>query len=179
MKSKPTFIMLSLLLWGITIICITPCEAQRWRKVLNFPTPSGGKDVVVLANGDIITLISTDSLFIVSMDQRGAVKWRRNIGEGIGLVLESIDDYLLVGGTLGSGFSGRAGLVKLGVNGSEIWRETYQPGFISAIEKDDIGYFLGGNLDGPGSSSNSVLYKVDSNGAVKDMYEYDIYSNSG
>lgn len=134
---------------------------------------------MVLANGDIISLINTDSIFLISMDQQGAVNWRINMGEGTGLVLESIDDYLLVGGISGSGFSGRAVLFKLALNGSEIWRKTYQPGFISAITENGTGYFLGGNLDRTGSSSNSVVYKVDINGIVHDTHEYDIYSNSG
>src|SRR5687768_1145225 len=179
MKSSITTKIISILLWGIVVVCNTPCEAQRWRTVLDFPTPSGGKDVVVLANGDIISLINTDSIFIISIDQQGAVKWRINMGEGIGLVLESIDDFLLVGGTSGSGFSARSVFIKLSLNGSETWRKTYQQGYISAIAKNDTGYFLGGNYDRPGSSSNSVLYKVDSNGNVQGTYEYDIYSNSG
>ena len=179
MKSKTTITLLSLLLWGITCISTTPCEAQRWRKVLDFPVPSGGKDVVVLTNGYIISLISTDSMIVVAMDQQGTMKWRRNMGVGIGLVLESIDEYLLVGGTTGSSFSDVGVLVKLTPGGSVVWQKNYERGFITAIAKHESGYYLGGNLDRSGSSSNAVVYKVDANGNEVWKKEYDFYSNSG
>lgn len=179
MKSNATLRLFVLLLWSIPFICSTPCEAQRWRKVLDFPNRSGVKDVVILANGDIISLINTDSMIIVAMDQQGAVKWRKSVSEGTGLVIELIDDHLLVGGVSGSSFSAISVLFKLALDGSMIWQKTYEEGFISSIKENGSGYLLGGNLDRNGSSSNSVLYSVDSNGIAQWMQEYDIYSNSG
>lgn len=179
MKSTVTIKVFSLLLWGITLFYTHPCEAQRWRKVLDFPPLSGVKDVVILANGDIISLISTDSMIIVAMDQQGAVKWRRSVHKGTGLVLEMIDDHLLVGGTSSSTTLDMAVLVKLTLDGSPVWQKTFEEGFISAIKKKGSGYLLGGKLDRNGSSSNSVLYNIDSNGIVQWMQEYDVYSNSG
>ncbi len=174
MKSTTTTKVLTLLLWVITCIHTHPCEAQRWRRVLDFPDRSGVKDVVLLPNGDILSLISTDSIIIVAMDQKGIVKWRRNVGKGIGLVLELIDDHLLVGGISQSGFSTDAVLFKLTPDGSTIWQKTYEDGFISSIKKNGNGYLLGGTL-----YRNSVLYNVDSNGIVQWMEIYSIYSDSG
>lgn len=169
-----------ILLSGLIIfICNYSCEAQRWRKIVDFPSPSGIKDAVILPNGDIICLVSSDSIFLFAMNQQGVMKWKRNIGKGIGLVVELIDGNVMVGGTTGPNFSGKSILVKLSNEGNVDWQKTYQSGFISAITKDGNGYLLGGNLDSPGSSSNSVLYKVDLSGIVQWMSEYDVYSNSG
>ena len=179
MKSATTTKVLTLLAWVIISIYTHPCEAQRWRKVLDFPSPSGVKDVVILPNGDIVSLISTDSMIIVAMDQQGAVKWRRSVNKGIGLVLEMIDNHLLVGGKSGTSFSDLAVLVKLTLDGSLVWQKAYQKGFISAIERNGSGYLLGGNLDRTGASSNSVLYSVNADGNELWRKEYDVYSNSG
>src|SRR5687768_2811764 len=129
MKSSITTKIISILLWGIVVVCNTPCEAQRWRTVLDFPTPSGGKDVVVLANGDIISLINTDSIFIISIDQQGAVKWRINMGEGIGLVWEHIDFFLLFVGTSGTALSPRRVYRKLPRIASEKWPKPNHKGY--------------------------------------------------
>jgi hypothetical protein len=68
--------------------------------------------------------------------------------------------------------------MKFTQDGNLVWQKTYQRGYISAIVDNGQGFFLGGNFDSPGSSSNSVLYKVNSNGVVEWMIEYDIYSKS-
>lgn len=179
MKLKLIIRGLYLLLTGFALLITNPSTAQRWRKVLDFAAPSGVVDVVILANGDIISLVNTNSMYIIAMDQKGEEKWRKNIGEGIGLVLERIDDDLLVGGKVSSSTLDEAILIKLTLDGSEVWRKKYERGFISAVTKKGSGYLLGGNIDRPGSSSNSVLYKVDSSGIVQWMNQYDVYSNSG
>ncbi len=164
---------------GLLLILGNSVAAQRWREKLDFPGGSFIPDMVVMPDGKIIALVnSAGSAYLVGVSPSGEELWRERVIVGVGLVLEKFGDFFFIGGTKKEDHYDLAFLTKVDLDERQvIWSKSYERGFISAIVEDENGYFLGGNLDLPGSPSNAALYKVDTIGEVEWMKDYEIYRN--
>jgi hypothetical protein len=150
----------------------------------------GGYYIVGTANLDIYGTGKSGDVYLIRTDENGAVLWEKTYGgekaeEGLSITRTGDGHLLLAGKTNSSGVGGAdAYLVKVDLDGNEIWAKTYGSALnemVSASALADGGFMLWGNVvdpndivadpglagyDGYAGRSNIYLAKVDAVGAL-------------
>ncbi len=148
----------------------------------------GGYYIVGTANLDIYGTGKSGDIYLIRTDENGAVLWEKTYGgekaeEGLSITRTSDGNLLLAGNTNSAGAGGAdAYLVKVDLDGNEIWSKTYGSALdemVLARELADGSLLLWGNVvdpqdfvadpglagyDGLAGRSNIYLVKTDANG---------------
>lgn len=150
----------------------------------------GGFYIVGTANLDMYGAGKSGDIYLMRTDENGAVLWEKTYGddqaeEGLSIARTGDGNLLLAGKTNSSGAGGAdAYLVKVDLDGNEIWSQTYGSALdemVSASALADGGFMLWGNVvdptdivadpglagyDGYAGRSNIYLTKVDAAGSL-------------
>jgi len=177
---------------ALEILCIL------WDKTYHKTAGDMGEDVLVAEDGGFYIVGTTDmdlygtgksgDIYLIRTDENGDVLWENAYGgdkaeEGLSITRTSDGNLLLAGKTNTSNAGGAdAYLVKVDLEGNEIWSKTYGSSLdemISARELADGSFLLWGNViasqdfvadpglagyDGLAGRSNIYLAKIDANG---------------
>jgi hypothetical protein len=119
-------------------------------------------------------LMYLNAIWFVKTDSDGNLEYAKEIDSPLGgpdSVSQVSDGYMIVGGIIGRGGSGgRAGIVKMDLQGNTVWNQLYgeaynqeNPGARCGAPTNDGGYVIGGSFSG---SRNAWIVKTDSEGRM-------------
>ena len=167
------------------ILLTSQTDAQRIIKTIDLQENSSFQDFITLSDHSIIALVNeSDSLYnrsfyLTKLSPEGNVIWSSSRSEGFGLFLKQIDKACFVGGSTLDTYYEIGILNKYDFDGNLLWMKKYSDGFVSSMIKTNTGkYYIGGNLDYTGSSSDSFLYRINKKGDIEIPLKFDLYSNS-
>lgn len=134
-------------------------------------------DGSILAAGNIFGgTANLSDIILVKLSSGGSLLWNRrintNASESVQQIIVEPGGGYMIGGITGDGLNFDGLLMKVDVNGSEVWRKAFNGagnGFdeINSLAKTtDGGYILGGRTDATSSNSDFYVLKTDVNGII-------------